>query len=206
MIVIVDYGTGNLASIKNMFDYLDVPSEIRSDAQGIGAADKLVLPGVGSFGQGMDNLHKSGLLAVLNRKVLEEKTPVLGICLGMQLMTRRSEEGGEAGLGWIPADTVHFSAEEQYKSFKIPHMGWNVIAPAREHPLLANLPAEPRFYFVHSYHVVCDMQEDVLATARYSYAFTAMFARGNIAGAQFHPEKSHKYGMRLLKNFAEVFK
>jgi glutamine amidotransferase len=204
MLVIIDYGIGNLGSIANMLKKVGVRSTIASDEVTIASAEKLVLPGVGAFDNGMQNLRVRGLVDVLNQQVLDERKPILGLCLGMQLFSHKSEEGAEPGLGWLEATTVRFSfAGSQAALLKVPHMGWNYIWPERADPLLADLPDEPCFYFVHSYHLVCSNADDVLASTHYGYDFPAMVHRGNIYGAQFHPEKSHKYGMALLKNFAE---
>lgn len=204
MLVIIDYGVGNLGSIANMLKKVGVRSIVASDEASIASAEKLILPGVGAFDNGMQNLRKRGLVEVLNRQVLEERKPILGLCLGMQLFTLRSEEGNQPGLGWLDATTVRFNFNGVAPApLKVPHMGWNYVQPERADPLLADLPPEPRFYFVHSYHLLCSDAHDVLASASYGYPFPAMVAKGNIYGAQFHPEKSHKYGMALLKNFAE---
>lgn len=201
MITIVNYGMGNLGSVQNMFKRIGVASEITGDPQAVSRAEKLLLPGVGAFDAAMQKIAESGLREVLDRKVLEEKVPVLGICLGMQLLTNGSEEGVLPGLGWIPARTIKFRFPEG-SPLKIPHMGWNYVFPKRESPLTHDLPAEPRFYFVHSYFVRCDNEEDVLMTTPYGNDFHSIVQRGNVYGAQFHPEKSHKYGMKLLSNFA----
>jgi len=204
MIAIVNYGVGNLGSIANMLKKVGVQSTIASDEASIASAEKLILPGVGAFDSGMHNLHARGLVEILHQQVLEERKPILGLCLGMQLFTLGSEEGTLPGLGWLDATTVRFSfGGAATASLKVPHMGWNYIQSERADPLLVDLPSEPRFYFVHSYHLVCSNARDVLASARYGYPFPAMVAKDNIYGAQFHPEKSHKYGMVLLKNFAE---
>ncbi|HXD76389.1 MAG TPA: imidazole glycerol phosphate synthase subunit HisH [Puia sp.] len=200
MFAIVNYGLGNLSSIRNMCRRIGVTAEITSDPGLIAAADKLILPGVGHFRKGMENLHASGLKTLLDRLVLEEGRPILGICLGAQLMTRHSEEGDTTGLGWVDADTIRFR-EEGLAGLKVPHMGWGEIAVSAGNPLWAGLPAEPRFYFVHSYHFRFQQAAEVAATARYGYEFACAFRKGNIFGTQFHPEKSHKYGMRVLENF-----
>lgn len=203
MIVIVDYGLGNLNSIANMLKKVGVHSLISSDPEKIRRAEKLILPGVGAFDAGMQNLNSSGLIALLNELVLAQGKPILGLCLGMQLMARRSDEGHLSGLGWLDADVVRFTFGAE-TGLKIPHMAWNTLEILREHPLFAEMPDEPRFYFVHSYHLTLDRHEDVLARTEYGYHFDSVAARGNIMGVQFHPEKSHKFGMRLLKNFAEM--
>lgn len=199
MITIVDYGMGNLGSIKNMLKKIGVPSLISSATADIKAAEKLILPGVGAFDNGMKNLAERGLIELLNHKVSVEKTPVLGICLGMQLMSKTSEEGVRSGLGWLNAQTQRFSLPS---SFKIPHMGWNTVAIQKEHPLFIDMPQGLRFYFVHSYHVVCLDSSAVLTQTQYGITFTSAVAQGNVCGVQFHPEKSHKFGMKLLANFA----
>lgn len=202
MIVIVDYGMGNLGSIANMMKKIGVQATIASDPSSIASADKLILPGVGAFDSGMHKLSELGLLPALSRKVLEEKTPILGLCLGMQLFTRRSEEGSLPGLRWIEADTIRFKFDSSI-SLRVPHMGWNTVRPLRANLIVDNLSEDPRYYFVHSYHVKCDDEGDVLATTRYGYEFPSIIMRGNIVGTQFHPEKSHKFGMQLLRAFVE---
>ncbi len=201
MITIVDYGMGNLGSIRNMLKKIGVDAEVSADARTIGAARKLILPGVGAFDAGMDNLERSGLIPVLNERVLQARVPTLGICLGMQLMTRSSDEGQRKGLGWVDAESLRFRPTDA--ALKVPHMGWNRVMPVRASPLTDGLPDEPRFYFVHSYYVRCLNEADVLLTTPYGDAFHSAFQHANVAGVQFHPEKSHKFGMRLLRNFAE---
>jgi len=202
MIVIIDYSLGNTGSILNMLKRVGAEAVISSDPEVISRADKLVLPGVGAFDQGMAHLSDLGFISVLNEKVINLRTPVLGICLGMQLMTRNSEEGLSPGLGWINGRTVRFR-HELNTSFKVPHMGWNKVVPQKESALLNGLGDDPRFYFVHSYHVFCEEQVDILAVTSYGYEFVSAFRHGNVFGVQFHPEKSHKYGMKLLENFVE---
>ena len=203
MITIVDYGVGNLGSIVNMLKKVGAKAEASSDPDVLRKAEKLILPGVGAFDAGMKKLNETGLVPVLNELVLEKKVPVIGLCLGMQLMTGKSEEGTEAGLGWIEAETVRFKFGPENAHLKIPHMGWNTLDIQRQHPLVADLEPESRFYFVHSYHIVCADKTDVVAYTDYGYPLAAIINRENIMGAQFHPEKSHKFGMQLLKNFAE---
>jgi glutamine amidotransferase len=202
MIAIVDYGIGNLNSIRNMLDKIGVASLITSSSQEIRRAGKLILPGIGAFDAGMSGLTKSGLIPVLNEKVLNERTPVLGICLGMQLMTRGSEEGALPGLAWIQATTRRFDRAAD-PTLKVPHMGWNIARPAKESALLHQRPEELRFYFTHSYYVSCEDARDPLLTVRHgATTFDAGFEHGNLMGVQFHPEKSHRFGMWFLKNFA----
>jgi glutamine amidotransferase len=162
------------------------------------------LPGVGAFDTGMRNLFVLYLVDILNKKVVEEKTPVLGICLGMQLLSSGSEEGSLNGLGWINASTVRFEFEDS-QEYKIPHMGWNFITQHKTSRLLDNMYSDPRFYFVHSYFFKANNPEDILTSTTYEIEFTSAVERGNILGVQFHPEKSHKFGMKLLKNFVDLY-
>jgi len=201
MIAILDYEIGNLKSIYNMFKKVGVESIITSDIETIKKADKYLLPGVGSFDHGINSLKKAAFFETLEKEVLENKKPILGICLGMQLLSNSSEEGKEKGLGWIDAQTIKFDLED--KSLSIPHMGWNKTNPINTNDLFKNLD-ENRFYFVHSYHVLCNDDDNTLATASYGKTFTCSIHKDNIYGVQFHPEKSHKFGMQLLKNFGEM--
>lgn len=201
MIIVIDYGMGNLGSIANMIKKVGYKCIITSDLEEIKKATKLILPGVGSFDNGMKNLEKLGMIEVLNQKVLVEKTPILGICLGMQLMTKNSEEGNLLGLGWIDAQTKKFVSD----TLKIPHMGWNIIKHQKESKLFDELKNEKRFYFVHSYCVSCNQEIDILTNTNYTQDFVSSFEKENIIGVQYHPEKSHKFGMSLIKNFVENF-
>lgn len=197
-IVVVDYDMGNVGSIVNMLKKIGHAAEVSSAPDVIGKADRLILPGVGSFDAGMKNIRERGLAEVLQAKVVDDRTPVLGICLGMQLLGEGSAEGEAAGLGWIPAASVKLSSE----SLRVPHMGWNELALPRPHWLFEGEPADMRFYFVHSYHVVCKDPQHRIATAHYGIELSAAIARDHILGVQFHPEKSHRFGMQLLRNFA----
>ena len=201
MITIVDYGMGNLGSIRSMLRRVGVRSAITGDPAEIARASKILLPGVGSFDAAMEQIHDRGLRKVLDRKALAERVPTLGICLGMQLITPGSEEGGRAGLGWVDAETCRFPADGR---LKVPHMGWNEVEPTRPSPLTAGLPPDSRFYFVHSYFVRTDRPSDTVLAARYGVTFAAALEAGNVFGAQFHPEKSHRFGMQLLANFASL--
>lgn len=202
MIAIVDYGMGNLGSIYNMLQRLGITGIVTTDPDQIRKAEKIILPGVGSFDQAMKNLNDLNLTGILNEKVQKLKTPVLGICLGMQLMTKGSQEGSLPGLGWINASTRKLDFLSLGSVFKIPHMGWNTLKIKRNISLLADLPLNPRFYFVHSYHLVCNDPLDIAATTDYGYDFVAALQHDNICAVQFHPEKSHQFGMQVLKNFA----
>jgi glutamine amidotransferase len=202
VIVVVDYGLGNLGSILNMLERLGIEARLSEGPASIREAHKLILPGVGAFGEGMEQLVARGLVEPLRHKVLEEHAPILGICLGLHLMARHSEEGGRAGLGWLDADVVRFKPPGPGETLKIPHMGWNLVEARKPSPLLRDLPQPARFYFVHAYHVVAERSEDVLLETRHGRPFASALERGNIRGVQFHPEKSHRFGMTLLGNFA----
>ncbi|HNT55149.1 MAG TPA: imidazole glycerol phosphate synthase subunit HisH [Anaerolineaceae bacterium] len=204
MIVIVDYGMGNLGSIQNMCRKIGHAALISSEAAEICRASRLILPGVGAFDHGMSQLTSLDLVDLLNDLVLQEHIPVLGVCLGMQLLTQGSAEGRLPGLGWLDARTVRFEFSPEQARLKIPHMGWNTVEFCRPSPLTAGFEGETRFYFVHSYHLQCHQPEDILGCTTYGYDFPSMVQRGNIMGAQFHPEKSHRFGMRLLRNFIEM--
>jgi cyclase len=201
-VVIIDYGMGNIGSIANMMKKIDAPHHVSGDPEVIARARRIILPGVGAFDHGMRALETRGLLPILNQKALRERVPILGICLGMQLFTRRSDEGVLPGLGWIDAETRRFQFEAA-ESRRVPHMGWNTLHVRQPHAVLSEAADPWRFYFVHSYHVCCASPQDVLATADYGFPFVAAVAHDNLIGAQFHPEKSHCYGMKLLKQFVE---
>ena len=204
MITIIDYKTGNLGSIQNILKRIGEDSVVTSDKDEIARATKLILPGVGAFDTGMRNLSGLNLIDILNKKVIEEKIPVLGICLGMQLLSKGSEEGSLPGLGWIDASTVRFEFEDSTE-YKIPHLGWNFIRQHKTGRLFDNMYPDSRFYFVHSYFFSANDPEDVLTSTTYEIEFTSAIERGNILGVQFHPEKSHKFGMKLLKNFVDFY-
>ena len=204
MIVIVDYGMGNLGSIQNMLKRIGTDALISSDISEIEKANKLILPGVGSFDNAMKNLNNLGLTHILNKKVIEDKTPILGICLGIQLFTERSEEGNLPGLGWIDAETIRFRFGNNQTNLKIPHMRWNIVKIKHNSSLFKDMYNDARFYFVHSYHVVCNNEQDILSTTCHGYDFVSAVQKENIIGVQFHPEKSHKFGMKILQNFTEL--
>jgi glutamine amidotransferase len=199
MITIVDYGMGNLGSIRNMLRRIGVHSTISGDPDEIVRAEKILLPGVGHFDAAMRRIEDRGLRAVLDQRALRDRVPILGICLGMQLLTRGSAEGSRPGLGWVQGVACRFPANEK---LKVPHMGWNEVRAPRASVLTAGLPADSRFYFVHSYYVLTDQPDETVLTVDYGVRFAAAIEAGNIYGAQFHPEKSHRFGMQLLANFA----
>lgn len=201
MLIILNYGAGNLASIGNMLKKIGVDARISSDEEEIVKAKKLILPGVGAFDTCAEKLQHSGLLPVVNKKVLEEKIPVLGVCVGMQLLAEGSEEGVLPGLGWVKGRIIKFKQEQLPAGLKVPHMGWADVRLNKPSKLFENMYDEPRFYFVHSYHVRLNDPADALVYADYGYTFIAGIEHDNIMGVQFHPEKSHKFGMKLLANF-----
>jgi imidazole glycerol-phosphate synthase subunit HisH len=206
LIAVIDYGMGNVGSVLNMLKRAGggKGAIASSEPSVLAAADKLILPGVGAFDNGMRSLFEMRLIDVLNEKVLGEKTPILGICLGAQLLTRRSDEGLLTGLSWIDGETVRFCIPPDNKTLKIPHMGWSEIAIKRNNSLLCEFEVQPRFYFVHSYYLKCNNPENVIATCDHGIEFAAAINKDNIWGTQFHPEKSHKFGLKVMKNFCEM--
>lgn len=202
-IVIVDYQMGNLHSVKKKLMRMQVNPIITSDLNVLKTADKLILPGVGHFKNAMQNLQNLQLLDTLNELVLIKKKPILGICLGMQLFAKHSEEGNVAGLGWIDADVVRFSVRDTLK-YKVPHTGWNQISIKKNSALLQNIPDLSEFYFVHSYHFTMKNPDDILTETDYEYRFTSALEHENIFGVQYHPEKSHDVGNTLFSNFVKL--
>jgi glutamine amidotransferase len=203
MIAIIDYGMGNLGSVLNMLKKVGASAKITCEQEEILKAEKLLLPGVGSFDAAMSRINESGLSKVLNKLVLEKKVPILGICLGMQLMMEGSEEGQLPGFGWIKGNTYHFKGKIS-SSLKVPHMGWNNITITNSNSLTKGLDGESRFYFVHSYFVRIENPANSMMNCEYGLKFDAAVHKNNIYGAQFHPEKSHKFGMQFLRNFVEI--
>ena len=202
-LVIVNYGMGNLNSVKKMLDRMQIDAVISSNPEDIISCRKIILPGVGHFGRAMSNLRKLDLLDALNEAVLVKKKPVLGICLGMQLMAKKSEEGDVDGLGWFDAEVKKFSMSDRIK-YKVPHIGWNRINIKKKSPLMSDISDSSEFYFVHSYHLKAHHKADVINETQYDYTFASAIAKENIFGVQYHPEKSHDAGARLLKNFVEL--
>ena len=203
MITVVDYGVGNIGAILNMLDYLGIDAQASGDPDVLARADQLILPGVGAFDRAMSTLRTKKLIEPLSRAVLERKVPVMGVCLGMQLLARSSEEGNEVGLGWIEADVRRITLPVG-SPLKVPHIGWMDVQPVRPSVLFDHCSATERFYFDHSYQVTCDRQEDVSAVIDYGTPLCCAVQAGNVSGVQFHPEKSHRFGMRLLRSFAAL--
>ena len=202
-ISIIDCGIGNIKSVQRMIEYVGGTAEIISNPQFALSAEKIILPGVGAFDSGMSALKENGWIETLDYLALDKKIPVLGICLGMQLLCRKSEEGEMNGLGWFDGDVKEFLSS-QLGDFKIPHMGWANVKAKKENPLLWGELEHSRFYHVHKYHVVCDQEKDVLATSGYGIEFVSAIMKNNIMGVQFHPEKSHKFGMQFFNNFLKI--
>ncbi len=202
MIGIIDYGMGNVGSLVNMVERLGFITTCITGPEELKNATKLILPGVGSFDNGIIRLKESNLWEALNNKVQIDRTPILCICLGMQLIMRNSEEGHLDGLNWVNGECLKFSFDD--KSAKVPHMGWNTVNFTKPSKLICEVPADPRFYFVHSYYVKCNERSDILATTNYFGDFVSVIEKENIFATQFHPEKSHKYGMGLIKSFLEL--
>ena len=202
MISIINYGLGNIKAILNIFNRLNIEASVISTSKEIKDSKKLILPGVGSFDEAMKNLNKSGLRDSLDKKVLIDDTPIIGICIGMQIMAKSSEEGKEKGLGWFEESYVRkFDEKNILHKPKFPHMGWNSIKIMNENKILNNINAERGFYFLHSYFFDC-IKENILTTTSYGHEFPSAINKKNIFGFQFHPEKSHKNGEILLKNFS----
>lgn len=202
-IVIVDYGMGNLNSVFKKLKNHDVDVSISSDPKDILSADKAILPGVGSFKKAMENISSLGLLDALNDFALVQKKPILGICLGMQLMTKKSEEGEVNGLGWFDAEVVKFSVKDKLRH-KVPHMGWNEIRIKKDSKLMEGIPEYAKFYFVHAYHVKTNENSAVLNETEYDYPFVSAISQDNIFGVQYHPEKSHDIGNTIFQNFVNL--
>jgi imidazole glycerol-phosphate synthase subunit HisH len=202
MITIINYGMGNLGSVQNMFKRIGIDSQIATNIEEVDKAQKILLPGVGAFDAAMQRVDDLGLRDILQRKANVEKIPFLGICLGMQLLSASSDEGQLRGLGLIEAQTKKFSFDS--KDIKIPHMGWNFVHKVNESPLTVGFASDFRFYFVHSFYVKCTHKANVVMQTEYGGRFDSIIQRDNVFGAQFHPEKSHRFGMKLFENFAKI--
>lgn len=204
MITIIDYGVGNINAFVNVYNRLNIKTKIAKTIADLDEVQKIILPGVGSFDYAMECLNKSGMRQRLDELVIKEKVPVIGICVGMQMMAIKSEEGNAEGLKWINADVVKFDPKQINFVTKLPHMGWNDVVVSKENKLFENLEKESIFYFLHSYYFKCKNDEDCIAKSEYGDFFTSAINNDNIYGIQFHPEKSHQYGEILLSNFAKL--
>jgi glutamine amidotransferase len=204
MITIIDYGVGNIFAFQNVYKRLDIPTKIAKSSQDLIDAEKLVLPGVGSFDYAMNQLNISGMREKLDELVLVKKIPVIGICVGLQIMGNRSDEGELDGLNWIDSEILKFDERLINQRTKLPHMGWNDVIPVKNHPLFIGLEEEAIFYFLHSFYFKCNNPEESIAVSDYGISFSSAVNRENIFGIQFHPEKSHQFGEKLLHNFARL--
>ena len=202
-ILILDYGMGNIFSVQKKLKSLGVNPVISNSVEDILNADKIILPGVGHFSKAMENLKKLNVINILNEKVLEKKTPVLGICLGMQLMALSSEEGESNGLGWFDATVKKFTVKDKL-NFKVPQMGWNTISVNKKSDLMNNIPDKSEFYFIHSFYMKCNSEEDILNKTIYESEYVSAIQKDNIFGVQYHPEKSHEIGEKMFKNFIKI--
>jgi glutamine amidotransferase len=204
MITLIDYGVGNIFAFQNVYKRLNIPTKIAKRKEDLANAKKLILPGVGSFDYAMSQLNASGMREKLDELVLEKKVPLIGICVGMQIMGNRSDEGKLEGLKWIDSEILKFDENLIQQRTKLPHMGWNDVAPINNHPLFIGLEKEAVFYFLHSFYFKCKNEKESIAISDYGLSFSSAVNKDNIYGIQFHPEKSHQYGEKLLHNFAKL--
>lgn len=204
MITIIDYGLGNIKAFVNVYERLNIPVSVAKTADDLRAATKIILPGVGAFDNAMSKLNSSGMRETLDELVLDHQLPVIGICVGMQMLAQSSDEGMLPGLRWIAGTVKMFDASVLNSKTHLPHMGWNTIHPNSANPLLVNFNNNSRFYFLHSYYFQCNNPNDTIATTEYGIQYTSALNHKNIYGVQFHPEKSHQWGIQLLKNFADL--
>lgn len=204
MITIIDYGLGNVLAFVNVYNRLDIPVKVAKSAADLSGATKLILPGVGSFDHAMAQLEQSGMQAPLEQLVLGDRVPVLGICVGMQMLAGSSDEGKRTGLGWIDGRVRKFDQASMAPGSMLPHMGWNDVRPSAAGGLFKGLEQDARFYFLHSYYFECTQADSILASTDYGADFSCAVRRDNVYGVQFHPEKSHHFGSQLLSNFAEI--
>lgn len=198
----MDYGLGNVRAFVNVYKRLNIDATTAGNSTELAGATKIILPGVGSFDHAMQRLNDSGMRATLDTLVLDKRVPVLGVCVGMQMLARSSDEGQQAGLSWLPGEVKRIDSLDASSSLPTPHMGWNDVRPRSGNPLFAYLESDARFYFLHSYCFLCDRAGDAIADSEYGATFSSAVGSGNIYGVQFHPEKSHHFGTQLLKNFA----
>ena len=204
MITLIDYGVGNIFAFQNVYKRLDIPTRIAKTSADLENAKKLILPGVGAFDYAMKQLNNSGMRSALDELVLEQNVPIIGICVGMQMMGNRSDEGKLEGLKWIDSEILKFDENLIQQRTKLPHMGWNDVTPIIDHPLFRGLEKEAIFYFLHSFYFKCNNPTESIAISDYGISFSSAVNRDNIYGVQFHPEKSHRYGEKLLQNFANL--
>lgn len=204
MIVLIDYGVGNISAFLNIYKRLNIPVRTAKTVAELEGAEKLILPGVGHFDYAMQRFNGSGMRETVDQMVRTEKRPVIGICVGMQMMAKSSDEGLLPGLGWIDAHVEKFSDSQRSAKMPLPHMGWNDVYALKNNPLFTGLEQDARFYFLHSYYFNCTLPQDAVAEAEYGIRFTAAVNHENVYGIQCHPEKSHHFGIQLLKNFAEL--
>ena len=204
MITLIDYGVGNIFAFQNVYKRLNIPTKIAKTQEDLADAKKLILPGVGSFDYAMEQLNASGMREKLDELVLEKKVPIIGICVGMQMMGNRSDEGKLEGLKWIDSEILKFDENLIQQRTKLPHMGWNDVTPINNHPLFIGLEKEAIFYFLHSFYFRCKNEIESIAVSSYGISFSSAVNRENIYGIQFHPEKSHHYGEKLLHNFSNL--
>lgn len=204
MITIVDYGLGNIRAFINVYRRLDIPVQVATNASDVKAAAKLILPGVGAFDHALELLDRSGMRESLDEVAAVGRVPVLGVCVGMQILAASSEEGSRRGLGWVEGEVKKFDVATLGATMRLPHMGWNDVTPVVPSALFQGLESGSRFYFLHSYYFRCAQRENVLAQTDYGALFSCAIRAGNVYGVQFHPEKSHHFGARLLRNFAEL--
>ena len=204
MIALINYGSGNIQAISNIYKRLNIQHMIASKPEDLLLATKIILPGVGAFDQAIGELEKSQMRQALEEHVLGKKKNILGICVGMQLLAKDSEEGKEKGLGWIDGSVIKFDHSKFHQSTHLPHMGWNTVKPIKTNPLFYDIDLNLGYYFLHSYYFSCNKQDDILAVTHYGEEYASAIHSGNIYGVQFHPEKSHSSGIQLLKNFANL--
>lgn len=204
MITIIDYGVGNVLAFVNVYNRLNIPVTVAKSADNLRSASRLILPGVGSFDQAMQQFDQSGMRQLVEQLVMRDKLPIIGICVGMQMLAKSSDEGNLPGLGWIDGTVKKFDLSAMPPDTNLPHMGWNDVAPVAEGGLFKGMEKDSRFYFLHSFYFECHQQSNVLAVSDYGGNFSCAVQQDNVFGVQFHPEKSHHFGSQLLKNFSEV--
>ncbi len=204
MITIIDYGVGNVLAFVNVYNRLNIPVTVAKSADNLRNASRLILPGVGSFDHAMQQFDQSGMRQLVEQLVMRDKLPIIGICVGMQMLAKSSDEGNLPGLGWIDGTVKKFDLSAMPPDTNLPHMGWNDVAPVAEGGLFKGMEKDSRFYFLHSFYFECHQQSNVLAVSDYGGNFSCAVQRDNVFGVQFHPEKSHHFGSQLLKNFSEV--